>query len=339
MKSSESKDPSSIFNDDEAKALAQKLALDRNEIRSLLGADEFGNVGQFSVFKNGIVAGMSPVNRENGYEEISSLDMDFCLGNFSPPEPISPIALLDFAQKNGLAISSIFADEVTALDRAEFYKQKAMEASALRENESTSADAHAEFFIGVRGKNFVMVWLRLNSVSARDAALLLTGYNPSKFKEAFPYTGEKGDVHPLDLMLETFEDVACDGQRRNLRAWLAVARERELQGTDIESWNACVSVFTENTVRAPTTVTTFEKPRKRRTWQDVAMPYVLDVYKSGQYSTAKALFNALEQKAGKDSPFDKGTGENRGKLFVREVNETLSLRTFQNLWVTIKSAG
>lgn len=209
----------SPLNDDEAKAAARRSGLYRDAIKSLLGADEFGNVKGFSVFRNGIVAGMCPANRDIGYEEISSNDMVLCLGT-----PISPKALIAFALENDLHVSSAFAHEVAMLEESGYYED--ME--------------RVGFFIGYKGKDFVTVWLGMSNFSARDATLLLNGHNPSKFKDKLPYTGEVGDVHPFDLMLACFEDVAHDGRDRNLRDWLAVANGRNLKAQDLESWMACV---------------------------------------------------------------------------------------------------
>lgn len=69
---------------------------------------------------------------------------------------------------------------------------------------------------------------------------------------------------------------------------------------------------------------------KRLTWLDVAGPYTADVMRAGQYATAKHLFKALEERAGPSSPFDKGTGDNRGSLFVRDTSKPLALKTVQN---------
>lgn len=78
-------------------------------------------------------------------------------------------------------------------------------------------------------------------------------------------------------------------------------------------------------------------PAKRRTWRDVAWPYMVSVFKSGQYATAKEFYRALETKAGVDSPFESGTGPNRGSLFVRETSEKLTLKTVQNTaWPQLK---
>lgn len=68
----------------------------------------------------------------------------------------------------------------------------------------------------------------------------------------------------------------------------------------------------------------------RRTWWEVSSAYIAQVMKAGQYGTAKELYRALEAKTGEDSPFDKGTGDNRGSLFVREIAQPLALKTIQN---------
>ena len=81
------------------------------------------------------------------------------------------------------------------------------------------------------------------------------------------------------------------------------------------------------TKQAPNRTTTREK---RPAWLEVAGPYITEVMRAGQYATGKELFNALEERAGPDSPFDKGQGGNRGDLFVREIAKTVTLKTMQN---------
>lgn len=70
--------------------------------------------------------------------------------------------------------------------------------------------------------------------------------------------------------------------------------------------------------------------QKRPTWLDVAGGHILEVMRAGQHSTAKALFRALEERAGAGSPFDRGQGAHRGSLFAREIGQPLSLKTLQN---------
>ena len=79
---------------------------------------------------------------------------------------------------------------------------------------------------------------------------------------------------------------------------------------------------------------------KRRTWRDVAWPYMVEVVKAGQYKTGKEFYQALKSKAGTaDSPFDRGTGHHRDVLFVREISETLALKTIQtHAWKELKAS-
>ena len=85
---------------------------------------------------------------------------------------------------------------------------------------------------------------------------------------------------------------------------------------------------------------TVERPKvTRRTWRDVAWLYLVETFKAGQYSTAKDYYRALENKAGaSDSPFDKGTGLQLHSLYVREMSETVTLKTIQNAWAEIKAS-
>lgn len=77
-------------------------------------------------------------------------------------------------------------------------------------------------------------------------------------------------------------------------------------------------------------------PRRRLTWMDVAGHYIVEVMRAGQYPTCKQLYRELEAKAGPDSPFDKGTGANHGSLFVRDITQTLTMKTLQNHWQTLR---
>ncbi|NMM07415.1 hypothetical protein [Polaromonas sp.] len=79
---------------------------------------------------------------------------------------------------------------------------------------------------------------------------------------------------------------------------------------------------------------------KRQTWREVAWPYMEEVFKTGQYKTAKEFYRALESKAGTaDSPFDRGTGQHRASLFIREISATLTMKTVQNYaWNMLKAS-
>lgn len=81
-------------------------------------------------------------------------------------------------------------------------------------------------------------------------------------------------------------------------------------------------------------------PAKRQTWRDVALAYVVAVYKSGQYATTKDFYKALLGKAGTaDSPFQKGTGAHNGNLFVQVISKPLSLKTLENTMSEIRQAA
>lgn len=78
---------------------------------------------------------------------------------------------------------------------------------------------------------------------------------------------------------------------------------------------------------------------KRRSWWVVASPYIVEIMQTGQYATVKELYKTLVAKAGSGSPFDKGIGNNRSDLFVRELATPLSLKTLQNSWRKLRDAA
>jgi len=89
----------------------------------------------------------------------------------------------------------------------------------------------------------------------------------------------------------------------------------------------------------PTPMDISQSKVKNRAWRDVALPYIVQTYKSGQFSSAKDLYNALEKKIGTvGSPFEKGVGPHAYTLFVKEISQPLKLKTFQNAWQEIKNS-
>lgn len=86
---------------------------------------------------------------------------------------------------------------------------------------------------------------------------------------------------------------------------------------------------------SPAPVAVVKPKAKRCTWRDVSSAYIVEVMQAGQYATAKELYRALEAKAGPDTPFDKGEKANHGSLFVREIAQSLSLKTVQNEWAKL----
>lgn len=75
-------------------------------------------------------------------------------------------------------------------------------------------------------------------------------------------------------------------------------------------------------------------------WWSVAGLHMAAVLRAGQFSTAKQLNAALTKDAGQpSSPFDKGQGEHRGTLYVRDLHRPLALKTIQNNWSRLKQAA
>lgn len=94
----------------------------------------------------------------------------------------------------------------------------------------------------------------------------------------------------------------------------------------------------EPTLAVPVAEAPEPKRAKRRTWMDVCGPYIAQTYKSGQYTTALHLYKKLMETAGTEgSPFTKGTGDNRGSLFIVETNRLLPEKTFKTNWVKIRA--
>jgi hypothetical protein len=105
-------------SDIELNGLAAKLSLERDEIRALFCADEFGNVGRFCVSRLGLLAGLCPVNR-NGYDD----DIEMSQLTFYLNAPISPPELAAFALSQSLPLPRNFLAKVSELEVQKFYEQ------------------------------------------------------------------------------------------------------------------------------------------------------------------------------------------------------------------------
>jgi len=116
----------------------------------------------------------------------------------------------------------------------------------------------ADFHIGYYGDAHVQTWLAISAVSAQDAALLFFGENPIKYRDKpLNYGDPMNGEDPFNLMKLHFDDVARDGVSRNIRKWMVVARERNLQATELDGWEACF------TMRGSPDVETVEQRRER----------------------------------------------------------------------------
>jgi len=100
----------------------------------------------------------------------------------------------------------------------------------------------------------------------------------------------------------------------------------------------------ETTAPATAKIAPTEAPEKKRerllNWWDVAGSFMVETLRAGQYATAKELDAALRAGAGApESPFDKGEGQNRHSLFVRDIAQPLMLKTIQNNWQKLRNAA
>ena len=127
--------------------------------------------------------------------------------------------------------------------------------------------------------------------------------------------------------------------RTELQRWLEA--NGEVSSYRFDGVGADVGHFAASQPQAtiPSPAPVLQAKAKRHSWWDVASPHMIKIMRAGQYATAKELYNALEAKAGLDSPFDKGTGNNRFNLFVRELATSLSLKTVQNNWQKLLNAA
>jgi len=78
-----------------------------------------------------------------------------------------------------------------------------------------------------------------------------------------------------------------------------------------------------------------KRSRRRITWRDVALPYLVEIYQTGKYRTAKLFYQTLVKKAGtENSPFTMHDRE----LFLSGIGQSVSEKTIQNAMPEIKSA-
>lgn len=88
--------------------------------------------------------------------------------------------------------------------------------------------------------------------------------------------------------------------------------------------------------QAATPAPSSKRAKKRRTWRDVAMPYIVETYRSGKYKTAHTFYVALVNKAGMgNSPFTC----NGRELFLTDIGQSVAEKTIANVMPEIKAAA
>ena len=70
---------------------------------------------------------------------------------------------------------------------------------------------------------------------------------------------------------------------------------------------------------------------RKRNWRDVSEAYLEAKFKQWQNPTVKDFYRLLKEKVGidADSPFDKGTGQNLGSLFARDVGKKVTFKMIE----------
>ena len=75
-------------------------------------------------------------------------------------------------------------------------------------------------------------------------------------------------------------------------------------------------------------------------WRKLAKDYMVQKLRAGRYSTAKELDAALRACVNEpDTPFEAGTGDNRGHLVLRKTGKKLDLKTIQNNWQELRNSA
>lgn len=185
-------------------------------------------------------------------------------------------------------------------------------------------------------------FFKCQDVSPLEAAMLLCQINPINETEAAAEECHTDHTNPEDFkrLRRAFKEMEST-QKRSLLDWLRVAEASELK---THPWvqKYVARRFGPHTPpksglqqQGQAAITAASKKPNRgtkdRNWWSIARSYIVEVMRAGQYGTAKDVFRALESKVGEpDSPFELGTGNNRGSLYIPEIGQTLALKTFQN---------
>lgn len=90
--------------------------------------------------------------------------------------------------------------------------------------------------------------------------------------------------------------------------------------------------FTETLDAEPGSAGFTQRSRKRTTdsWWELSKEYIAQTFAQGKHASMRSLFRALLLKAGQESPFDKGIGDERGKLYHEETGKHIAERTLGN---------
>lgn len=187
--------------------------------------------------------------------------------------------------------------------------------------------------------------------SERLDALLPDNFSRRAVKEAFEAYREAQrivDPYPLELdakaerARKAWNDADSETDKetkavRGLEMEATAAEAKAAQGKWLEDMVRVLLKPAQEQTAATSAPVVADSGKKLPAWLDVTGNYIAGIMKDGQIVNAKLLYRALEAKAGPESPFDKGTGQNRGSLYVRKIAAPVSLKTMQNNWSKIRS--
>lgn len=112
-----------------------------------------------------------------------------------------------------------------------------------------------------------------------------------------------------------------------------------LTDEEVEASRLEVEAIQEAEARSQAREQEAERERAKHNWWGVSSAYIVTVMQTHQCTTAKNLYYKLGELAGESSPFNRGEGANRGALVVKDLAQSVSLKTFQNNWQKIKEAA
>jgi hypothetical protein len=204
-------------------------------------------------------------------------------------------------------------------------------------------------------------WASLPTVQAKHAAMLMAGISPKHYPDPDQSPPPNADLPMYRSALYTLESYGQDAVTRSLRDWVLLAHSHGLQ-IDVRVLAAVASVPApsdsmprhELADEAPKAVvatteivgveSSYETPAVSlnvvdRCQREAGLTgvvghtkdYILEVMRAAQWSSVKELYRELVRRADHPgSPFSKGTGHALGKLYVNELNKTLSESTLSN---------
>lgn len=145
----------------------------------------------------------------------------------------------------------------------------------------------------------------------------------------------------IELVVETASDLRPQAPLPEVVKWNGQTYQPgpPLTDEEVEAARLEVEAIQEAEARSQAREQEAERERAQRNWWGVASGHIVSVMRQHRCTTAKDLFRKLEELTGESSPFERGEGANRGALVVKDLAQSVSLKTVQNNWKKIKEAA